>query len=94
MKNTFDNHEPVAARILRAAYMAWMSGGELRSSRTRNKNFTYGRQWNDYTTDIDGNPITEYRKIKESGKEPITNNMMRQMVKSVVGHFRRNIKDA
>ena len=94
MKNTFDNHEPVAARILRAAYMAWMSGGELRSSRTRNKNFTYGRQWNDYTTDIDGNPITEYRKIKESGKEPITNNMMRQMVKSVVGHFRRNIKEA
>ena len=94
MKNNFDNHEPVAARILLAAYMAWANGSELRASRTRNKNFTYGRQWNDYTTDIDGNPITEYRKLKEQGKEPITNNMMRQMVKSIIGHFRRNLKES
>lgn len=94
MKNTNINHEQEAARILRAAYRAWISGSELRRSRQRNKDFTYGRQWNDYTTDIDGNPITEYRKLKESGKDPITNNMMRQMVKSVVGRFRNNIKES
>lgn len=94
MKNTTENQERLAARILRAAYRAWVNESELRSSRTRNKNFTYGRQWNDYTTDIDGNPITEYRKLKESGKDPITNNMMRQMVKNIVGHFRNNLKSA
>ena len=94
MKNTTENQERLAARILRAAYRAWANGSELRASRTRYKNFTYGRQWNDYTTDIDGNPITEYRKLKESGKDPITNNMMRQMVKNIVGHFRNNLKSA
>ena len=94
MRNTTENQEQKAARILRAAYRAWANGSELRVSRTRNKNFTYGRQWNDYTTDIDGNPITEYRKLKEQGKEPITNNMMRQMVKSIIGHFRRNLKES
>lgn len=93
MKNTTKNKEQEAARILKAAYNAWINGGELRRSRLRNKNFTYGRQWNDYTTDIDGNPITEYRKWKEAGKEPITNNMMRQMVKNIVGHFRKNLRE-
>ena len=93
MKNTIEKDTANAARILHAAYNAWNKGAELRRTRNRNKNFTYGRQWNDLTTDIDGNPITEGQKIREAGKEPLTNNMMRQMVKSVVGRFRNIIKD-
>lgn len=93
MKNTQENNATKAERILRAAYSAWNNSAELRRVRNRNKNFTYGRQWNDLTTDIDGNPITEGQKIRETGKEPLTNNMMRQMVKSVVGRFRSNIKE-
>lgn len=93
MKNTTRQQETQPHRVLYAAYKAWMNGSTLRASRNRNKNFTYGRQWNDLTTDIDGNHITEYRKLKNAGKEPITNNMMRQMVKSVVGRFRTNLKD-
>ena len=93
MKNTDEYKKAEAVRVLRAAYTAWKGGAELRRSRSRNKGFTYGRQWNDLTTDIDGNPITEGRKIREAGKEPITNNMMRQMVKCVVGRFRNNVKD-
>ena len=93
MKNTQKNDATKAERILLAAYNAWSNGAELRRTRNRNKNFTYGRQWNDLTTDIDGNPITEGRKIREAGKEPLTNNMMRQMVKSVVGRFRNTIKE-
>ena len=95
MRNTqkTSTTQETAHRILHAAYRTWMNGASLRASRSRNKDFTYGRQWNDLTTDIDGNTITEYRKLKESGKEPITNNMMRQMVKSVVGRFRSNLKE-
>lgn len=93
MKNTIEKDTANTARILLAAYNAWNKGAELRRTRNRNKNFTYGRQWNDLTTDIDGNPITEGQKIREAGKEPLTNNMMRQMVKSVVGRFRNIIKD-
>lgn len=81
MKDIKNTQNQEIARILRAAYTAWLNGTELRRTRNRNKNFTYGNQWNDFTTDIDGNPITEYRKLKEAGKDPITNNMMRQMVK-------------
>lgn len=93
MRNTQVNREKEAHRVLRAAYQAWNGGAELRRSRNRNKNFTYGKQWNDLTTDVEGNVITEQRKLLEMGKEPITNNMMRQMVKSVVGRFRSNLKD-
>lgn len=93
MKNTLIDKEQESVRILQAAYKAWVNGAELRRNRNRNKNFTYGRQWNDLTTDIDGNPITEGQKIREMGKEPLTNNMMRQMVKSVIGRFRNIIKE-
>lgn len=93
MINTQGNKDANTARIMLAAYNAWNKGAELRRTRNRNKNFTYGRQWSDLTTDIDGNPISEGQKIREAGKEPLTNNMMRQMVKSVVGRFRNIIKD-
>ena len=92
MTNTNKTNLTEAQKVLRAAYNAWISGSQLRKSRTRNKNFTYGKQWNDFTTDNDGNKITEGRKIREMGKEPITNNMMRQMVKIIVGRFRSKEK--
>lgn len=61
----------------------------LRSRRLRNKRFTYGDQWSDPTTDADGNCITEEALIhKKYGTAPITNNMLRQMVKTIVGRFR------
>lgn len=94
MKNTQENKGTEAVRILRAAYNAWNKAVGMRQARNRNKDFTYGRQWNDLTTDIEGNPITEGQKIIGMGKEPLTNNLMRQMVKSVVGRFRNNIKDS
>lgn len=93
MKNTLIQKEQESMRILQAAYRAWANGAELRCTRNRNKNFTYGRQWNDLTPDLDGNLITEGQKIREMGKEPLTNNMMRQMVKSVIGRFRNIIKE-
>lgn len=93
MKNTQENRTAEARRVLHAACLAWTSGEELRRARRRNKDFTYGRQWNDLTTDIDGNPITEGMKLRGAGKEPVTNNMMRQMVKSVVGRFRNMLKE-
>ena len=93
MKNTQENYQLEAQRVLHAAYKAWASCAELRQSRARNKDFTYGRQWNDITTNANGKQISEGSRIREMGKEPITNNMMRQMVKSIVGRFRSNSKE-
>src|SRR5574344_307464 len=100
MKNTrIRNEEGMdgyseSQRILQAAYAAWMGAAPLRQARARNRDFTYGRQWGDMTIDRDGNAITEYERYRSNGTDPITNNMMRQMVKSVVGRFRTEQKEA
>ncbi len=75
--------------ILKAAYTAWSAASALRKRRLRNKRFTYGDQWSDPATDADGNLTTEEAVIhKKYGTAPITNNMLRQMVKTIVGRFR------
>lgn len=75
-------------KVLSAAFTAWNNAGSLRAARTRNKNFTYGRQLDDIVTLPDGTRATEREAIIASGKEPLTNNLMRQLVKTVVGKFR------
>ena len=46
-------------RVLDAALKAWMSWGEIRRRRRRNKDFTYGRQWGDLVKDDNGQWIAE-----------------------------------
>ncbi|MDO4512219.1 MAG: hypothetical protein Q4B68_10445 [Bacteroidales bacterium] len=75
--------------ILKAAYTAWSAASALRKRRLRNKRFTYGDQWSDPATDSEGRITTEEAVIhKKYGTRPITNNVLRQMVKTIVGRFR------
>ena len=74
--------------VLRAAYRTWLGGSELRRSRLRNKRFTYGDQWGDLTVDHDGQRVTEWERYCAGGDAPITNNLIRHLVKSIVGRFR------
>lgn len=67
---------------------AWMACGEMRRVRTRMKNFTYGRQWDDKTVGKDGVTMTEGDRMRKDGMYPLTNNLLRNLVKSVVGRFR------
>lgn len=85
MKN-YDNTSGEA--ILRAAYDAWNACAPLRSSRERNKRFTYGDQWSDVTLDRHGRAVTDYQRYCLGNDTPITNNLLRQLVKTVVGRFR------
>ncbi|MGM9804035.1 MAG: hypothetical protein ACI308_07655 [Muribaculaceae bacterium] len=75
-------------KVLHAAYRAWMGCSNLRSRRSRNKAFTYGRQWDDMMTDELGNAVSEGENMRNRGCRPITNNLIRQMVKTVIGRFR------
>ena len=75
-------------RVLRTAYQAWMNAAELRQARLRNKRFTYGDQWGDLVKDYQGRVMTERDHLAEQGCESITNNLIRQMVKTIVGRFR------
>lgn len=82
-----------ASNILIAAHKAWGAGADLRSRRQRYKQYTYGQQWNDLVIDNDGNTVTEGEYAASCGKKPLTNNLIRQLVKSIVGRFRNNLKD-
>lgn len=77
--------------LLLQARRAWSRLGEMREKRLRNKNFTYGSQWGDQMRDEHGRTMSEYDYLKSTGKEPLTNNLIRQLVKSVVGRFRNRI---
>lgn len=86
MENTENNN--LAMRLLAEAHRAWERLRPLREKRLRNKNFTYGNQWCDMTTDETGRQVSEIDHMRANGKEPLTNNLIRQLVKSVVGRFR------
>ena len=93
MKNDSLIENQSAKELLEAAYSAWRGAAEMRRARSRNKNFTYGKQLDDIVTMPDGRKITEREAILETGKEPLTNNLIRQLVKSVVGRFRDRTKE-
>ena len=79
---------PQSTSTLAAALKAWNACADLRRRRQRYKQYTYGNQWNDLVTSPDGEVMTERQLAASKGKEPLTNNMIRQLVKSVVGRFR------
>lgn len=69
------------------AYKAWMRMAPLRQARRRCKSFAYGRQWGDPASDADHG--TEADEALAEGHRPLTNNMIRQLVKCVIGTFRQ-----
>lgn len=73
---------------LQLAYRAWDELQSHRQNRKRNRDYTFGRQWNDLITLSDGRTITEEQYLKEQGKVPLKNNLIRQLVKNIVGQFR------
>ena len=74
--------------VFEAAIRAWNAGAALRKRRERMKAYTYGRQWDDECILPDGRHGTEADLARLAGRNPLTNNLLRQMVKSVVGRFR------
>ncbi|MCM1348032.1 MAG: hypothetical protein NC338_01355 [Firmicutes bacterium] len=79
---------------LNLALKAWRDGQNLRTRRSRYKDYTYGRQWGDAVTDAAGNTVTEGSLAETSGFRPHTNNLIRQLVKCVVGNFRSSLAEA
>lgn len=74
-------------KLLNAARDAWLAGADFRRRRDRFKRYTYGDQWSDIVGDGPWRR-SEREQIYLSGKQPYTNNLIRQLVKTVVGRFR------
>lgn len=90
MNNTDFNN---SIALLRAAHKAWLGAADFRRQRQRNKKFTYGNQWDDIVFDEEGNPVPEWKALADNGREPLSNNMIRQLVKCVVGRYRNIAKN-
>lgn len=76
--------------ILEEARGCWQSLSEFRRERKRNKDYTFGKQWGDMIT-INGRKMTEYDYIISEGHMPLKNNLIRRIVRNVLGVFRRQL---
>lgn len=66
----------------------WNSLQDFRERYQRNCKYHLGDQWSDKVEDDDGNLVTEETYIKEQGKIPLKQNIIRPLVKSLEGLFR------
>ncbi len=75
------------AQVLEDARACWHNLESFRRAAHRCARYTYGNQWGDSVKTPDGDVVTEEEYIKRQGKVPLKNNMIRQLVKSVLGQF-------
>ncbi len=73
--------------LLAAAAQHWMAMGRFRNDRERCKRYCYGRQWDDLI-EVDGQRMKEEDYIRSQGNVPLKNNLIRRLVRSVLGVFR------
>ena len=63
---------------------------EFREERERCKRYTYGDQWIDYVEDC-GVRVREEDYIRSQGNMPLKNNLIRRLVRNVLGVFRNQL---
>lgn len=78
--------------ILMEAQHYWNQMEDFRKERDRNKRYTYGKQWDDKIC-VDGKMMTEEDYIISQGNVPLKNNLIRRLVKSVIGVYRSQMKE-
>ena len=78
--------------ILMEAQYYWSQMDDFRKDRERNKRYTYGFQWDDMIC-VDGKSMSEEEYIKIQGNVPLKNNLIRRLVRSVLGVYRSQSKE-
>jgi len=81
-------NDTTAPRILKAAHEAWLRMADIRRRRRRYVRYTYGNQWSDMVRRRDGTLTSERELMTVGGREPLSNNLIRRMIKAVVGRYR------
>lgn len=79
-------------RLLELAADAWNAGSTFRETRRRCLDYTFGRQWLDPIMH-EGRYITEYEYLLHEGAIPLQNNLIRRLVRNVLGVFRRQFNE-
>ena len=96
-KNRFDKPYERAFSILLEAQRYYNNMDNFRKRRLRNKRYCYGDQWGD-TIEFKSRcgfkkRIREEDYIREQGSEPLKNNLIRRLVKNVLGVYRSQSKE-
>ncbi len=77
--------------LLERAMNDWKSLSEFRKRRRRSRKYARGDQWFELVPDPDGEgQITEEALIKKRGKFPLKQNVIRPVIKNILGQFRLN----
>lgn len=79
-------------RVLWEAQQYWMGMERFRTERERNKNYTYGRQWEDVIC-VNGKRMREEDYIRSQGNVPLKNNMIIRMLHSLSGVYLSQAKE-
>lgn len=77
--------------ILMEAQSYWDNMMRFREDRKRNKRYCYGDQWQDVVT-VEGRQMTEEEYIKSQGNVPLKNNLIRRLMRNVIGVYRSQNK--
>lgn len=88
--NNFERRR--AFDVLMEAQHYWNEMDQFRKDRQRNKRYTYGDQWDDKIC-VDGKTMTEEEYIKQQGNVPLKNNLIRRLVRNVLGVYRSQSKE-
>ena len=81
-----------ALDVLFEAQQFWDNMSRFRIDRERNKQYTYGNQWKDIIS-VDGKQLTEEEYIISQGNVPLKNNLLRRLVRNVIGVYRSQAKE-
>ncbi len=77
--------------IYARALGAWNSMEGFRGERSRCKRYVFGDQWDDII-EVDGRKMREKEYIWEQGQKPLKNNILRRIIRNVVGVYRSDYK--
>lgn len=81
-----------ALDVLFEAQGYWAGMDRFRRDRERNKRYCYGDQWKDLV-EVDGKWMTEEEYIGKQGNIPLKNNLIRRLVRNVLGVYRSQVKE-
>lgn len=76
-----------AQAILLEAQEYYSAMARFRNDRERNKRYNYGDQWGDIVC-VDGKRMTEEQYILSQGNIPLKTNLIRRLVRNVIGVYR------
>lgn len=85
-KRRQSNERGRALDVLMEAQRYWLNMESFRRERRRNKDYYFGKQWEDMIT-VDGESMTEAEYIRRQGNVPLKNNLMRRLGRNVLGEY-------